>query len=389
MSPGLLATTPEAVAADCVTYTCYEVGVSLTGDGSGIWQTTDAYGVPNNKIHCQQVDGLYTPTSVCHWTYEDYLNNGYIVIHYMFEPAPGSQICDPTCRTEREDFTRTMYGNTDFFQEFLPITYNVKVFPSGAGTGTVTSTPAGISCPGNCGSIFGWQTNVLLTAVPGFGSTFAGWTERCAGQDATCTFQTTSSGTIGVAFGIASYVLTVTKSGSGTGGVFSTPSAISCGATCSASLEYGTSVLLTAIADPGSTFSGWTGACTGQPADCLIGMIAKTNTAAVFTSSSSSAPPGPSNGPTTAPGGTAGPAPTGAATSDSSSSPGGTSLPGTTAGAGSTGSTSLTPSEPPLVTAGSPADPPPVGLAILGAGLLIVIGIGIVGFGIRRQRRAE
>ncbi|GFE60846.1 hypothetical protein AOG2_14330 [Geobacter sp. AOG2] len=43
----------------------------------------------------------------------------------------------------------------------------------------------------------------------------------------------------------------------------SNPAGISCGATCSASFDSGTSVSLTASPDPGSVFSGWSGACSG------------------------------------------------------------------------------------------------------------------------------
>jgi len=46
----------------------------------------------------------------------------------------------------------------------------------GSGTGTVTSTPAGITCPGQaCAAQF--QTNIPITLTPtaGAGSTFGGW----------------------------------------------------------------------------------------------------------------------------------------------------------------------------------------------------------------------
>ena len=57
--------------------------------------------------------------------------------------------------------------------------------------------------------------------------------------------------------------LTVTKAGTGTGTVTSTPAGISCGASVRASFANGTAVTLTAVAAAGSTFTGWTGACTG------------------------------------------------------------------------------------------------------------------------------
>jgi hypothetical protein len=53
------------------------------------------------------------------------------------------------------------------------------------------------------------------------------------------------------------YGLTVTKAGSGSGRVTSSPAGIDCGATCSALFPDETDVLLTPVADPGSTFVGW------------------------------------------------------------------------------------------------------------------------------------
>jgi streptogramin lyase len=59
------------------------------------------------------------------------------------------------------------------------------------------------------------------------------------------------------------FTLTVKLGGSGSGTVTSTPSGINCGATCSASFDSGTSVTLQATAATGSTFSAWSGACSG------------------------------------------------------------------------------------------------------------------------------
>src|SRR4029079_4256744 len=58
-------------------------------------------------------------------------------------------------------------------------------------------------------------------------------------------------------------LLTITKTGAGTGSVTSSPSAISCGASCSAVLNPGTLITLTPAADAGSIFSGWAGDCSG------------------------------------------------------------------------------------------------------------------------------
>lgn len=46
---------------------------------------------------------------------------------------------------------------------------------SGSGTGTVTSSPSGISCGNTCSATFAAGTSVTLTASPDAGSTFVGW----------------------------------------------------------------------------------------------------------------------------------------------------------------------------------------------------------------------
>jgi hypothetical protein len=58
---------------------------------------------------------------------------------------------------------------------------------SGDGIGTVTSSPAGVNCPGTCSASFQQGTVVTLSAVPADGVTFAGWSGPCSGTG-TCTF---------------------------------------------------------------------------------------------------------------------------------------------------------------------------------------------------------
>ncbi len=62
----------------------------------------------------------------------------------------------------------------------------MSVTLSGTGGGGVTSTPAGIACPGVCWAAFPTGTSVTLTATPQTGSILAAWYGRCAGNTA-CT----------------------------------------------------------------------------------------------------------------------------------------------------------------------------------------------------------
>jgi hypothetical protein len=53
------------------------------------------------------------------------------------------------------------------------------------GAGRVVSTGAGIDCPGDCAEGYAQAAVVELTATPGVGETFAGWSGDCAGGSAT------------------------------------------------------------------------------------------------------------------------------------------------------------------------------------------------------------
>jgi hypothetical protein len=77
-------------------------------------------------------------------------------------------------------------------------------------------------------------------------------------------------------------ILTVHKAGTGSGRVTSSPAGISCGVTCSVGFFQGTAVTLTAKAARGSTFSGWSGACSGKTT-CKVTVNAATSVTARFT----------------------------------------------------------------------------------------------------------
>jgi hypothetical protein len=63
---------------------------------------------------------------------------------------------------------------------YLASLHSVSVTVSGPGT--VTSSPAGINCPGTCTGTF--QGSVTLTATPSGGAVFKGWTGACSGTAA-------------------------------------------------------------------------------------------------------------------------------------------------------------------------------------------------------------
>src|SRR5205823_13148939 len=66
-------------------------------------------------------------------------------------------------------------------------TFTLTVSKAGTSDGTVTSTPAGIACGPSCAGSYASGTVVTLTAAPGAGSVFTGWSGGgCTGTGA-CT----------------------------------------------------------------------------------------------------------------------------------------------------------------------------------------------------------
>ena len=57
--------------------------------------------------------------------------------------------------------------------------WKLRVTKTGAGVGTVTSSPSGISCGSACSSVFDQGILITLSASPSQGSRFAGWSGTC------------------------------------------------------------------------------------------------------------------------------------------------------------------------------------------------------------------
>jgi hypothetical protein len=148
----------------------------------------------------------------------------------------------------------------------------LTVSKTGTGTGSVTSTPAGIDCGTTCAAAFAFNTQVTLTANPIAPSTFAGWSGACSGAASTCTITMNAAQNVTATFNASGNPgLTVNKAGSGTGSVTSAPAGIDCGATCSFSFPANTTVTLIANPTAPSTFGGWSGVpCSGTAAVCLV-----------------------------------------------------------------------------------------------------------------------
>jgi hypothetical protein len=78
------------------------------------------------------------------------------------------------------------------------------------------------------------------------------------------------------------YDLTITKTGSGAGKVIIDSAAIDCGADCINSFDQGTLVTLSAAAEEGAYFGGWTGGGCSGTGQCVISMDGPKDITATF-----------------------------------------------------------------------------------------------------------
>jgi hypothetical protein len=96
----------------------------------------------------------------------------------------------------------------------------LSVAKSGTGSGTVTSSPAGINCGGTCASNFAVGQQVTLTASPASDSSFSGWSGGgCAGTG-TCQVTLSVATSVTATFAANS---TPPPDGGGGGGGAATP----------------------------------------------------------------------------------------------------------------------------------------------------------------------
>jgi len=182
------------------------------------------------------------------------------------------------------------YGFVDALAAYDSLRW-VTVKTEGAGSGTVTSSPSGIDCGTTCTKSFADNASVTLTASPAAGSTFTGWSGDCSGTG-TCTLTMDHGHLATATFAAGPKTLTVTRAGGGGGTVTSNPAGIDCGSTCTHDFADGTSVTLTAAAAAGSSFTGWSGDCTGT-GTCDLTMSASHSATATFAASPPPPPPPP------------------------------------------------------------------------------------------------
>jgi len=154
---------------------------------------------------------------------------------------------------------------------------------SGNGQGTVTAPIGlgnGIDCGSRCTEQYLYAASIKMTTTPDSHSAFTGW----SGRGCSDTFLITEDKTCTALFDRLpdSYSLTINKTGTGNGDISSQPTGIHCGTQCGASYARDAVVTLTASAQSGSTFEGWTGACSGSHASTSVTLNAEQSCTATF-----------------------------------------------------------------------------------------------------------
>ena len=168
-------------------------------------------------------------------------------------------------------------------QVTVPMGVWLGVSAAGSGSGSVSSSPAGIACPGTCRYAFGEGEKVELMENTEPGSTFAGWSGACSGSGPTCDVTMSEAREVKATFNaLPTFLLSVERTGTGVGTVASEPAGIECDATCSHKFWEGERVELNEKPEAGSTFASWSGGACSGTGTCKVTMNADTNVTATF-----------------------------------------------------------------------------------------------------------
>lgn len=177
----------------------------------------------------------------------------------------------------------SVFGATDITATFTLKQFLLQITRTGNSGGTVTSDVPGITCGSDCSQNYDAHTVVTLTATAFNGAVFTGWTGGGCSGTGTCVVTMNQAATVTARFDLVQFPLTVTKVGTGSGTVTTTPPGISCGTICTASFDIGTLVTLIPTPADDSTFAGWSGGgCTGNNV-CTLPMEMATSVTATFT----------------------------------------------------------------------------------------------------------
>jgi hypothetical protein len=230
--------------AGCPPQPCFSLSLLANGDAPApIASPSNSSGCPFSQFHA----GEHVSLSVS-------LVPGDVVVGW------GGTDNDSSTATVN---TATMPSfNQVIYAHFEHVCYHLNLGFAGSG-----NTPAVVNPVGYCPTdYFPWGYEVHVIASPATGWTIGGWSGT---RDDTTTspvnfiLMPTGNHVAFVQYVPLQFLAQVVKTGNGIGTVVSDLPGINCGPTCSAFYPYGTTVILTATADAGSIFGGWSGACAG------------------------------------------------------------------------------------------------------------------------------
>jgi uncharacterized repeat protein (TIGR02543 family) len=200
--------------------------------------------IPPSAVPVTFTIGLMQNNNVNHGI--SLINGAYKDLAIQVGPAEAHDAAppNPSGATLVVKMTTSRTINATFTLPSYTVTRNVT--PAAGGSIAVASEQPGYPA----------GTQVSLTATPLAGYIFSGWSGDLSGSQNPVTLTMNGNKTVTATFAPTQYSLTVNSGGEGAGSVSSSPSA--------ATHPYGQVVQLTATAQPGSTFTGWTGSATSS-----------------------------------------------------------------------------------------------------------------------------
>jgi hypothetical protein len=165
--------------------TAYGGYVYTSADSGATWTARTTSGNRNWTSIASSSDGMKLAAAV---------ENGYIYVSTDYGATWAAQteagIRDWSAIISSDDGTKlgaVVHGGGSSIWMGLDQGFALNVVRLGNGSGTITSTPAGIDCGSICQASYATATSITLTASSDPASVFSGWSGSCSGSAETCT----------------------------------------------------------------------------------------------------------------------------------------------------------------------------------------------------------
>jgi hypothetical protein len=182
----------------------------------------------------------------------------------------------------------TINANSSVNAPFTPNQHTLTIAKSGTGDGSFECKTTGSF--GACNPTYFDGTTITIKATADSHSTFAGWAGCSSTSGSECTVTAIAANTtVTATLDLAQRTLTIKKDGTGSGSVTCN------GGVCAPAYADGTTITIEASADSSSTFTGFSGGCSGTGA-CKLTIKADTTVTATFSANPPSGGGGGSGG---------------------------------------------------------------------------------------------